>query len=510
MRALVLVIVLAVAACGPKHAPRAPAGIAGLLAYVPADASFVVASLEPWTLEDYRQWKTLYGPVFDAVALTKTKGMFAAIAEELGDNVTEQRLAELGFVARPHAVFYPFDSKLVVFRLELRDTRAALQTIDRIARRGGESLGPQQRVAGFPAYIVKKTAYVFADNQLVMVGGNRADIDRSLAAALQRPARAFDERTLRDAIAPHRLDPHLVGMLDTAQLVRMLAHDAGLAPSGACARELAAFAGLAPRLVGSVTMSRHRQGAKIVVELAPALRADLAATKVPLPALKEAFATHRIATFAIGVDLVRGQRVLRSIAETMQRAGTTCGWQKLRETADTMARGVGASIPPQIAQLRGAVGSLLAYAPAGWGPMPGRLEGFAVLYGALPAQLVDVAQKTGVPADGQLHPLQLGALGIPALPYRVVGLVGERIAALAIGDRGEQLLPRALAARSDAPAPLVRVRVDYARAMAMGARKERGEERAIQEALAKIYGDTDLLLDVTDEGLVIELGWDVK
>jgi len=512
MRRCVAVAILLLA-CGPKHAPRTPAGIAGLLAYVPADAPFVVASLEPWTLDDVRQWKEMYGPVFREAMHTKTdsQGMriLAAIDEELGDNVTEQRIAELGFSPRPHAVFYPLGSKLVVLRLELRDARTALQTLDRIAKRAGQPLGPAQRVAGFPVYRAKNgTAFVFADDQLVVVLGDRPVVDRGLGSTLQRPARAFDERTLRDLIARHHLDPHLAAMLDTAQLVRMAAQDAGLSPSGACASELAAFTGLVPRVVGSLSSTRKRQGMRVVAELAPALRAELAATKVPLPAQAEAFATHRIATFALGVDLERGQRVLRGIAETMQRAGTACGWQKLREGAEGMTRAIGEPIPPQIAQLRGGVASLLAYAPSGWGALPARIEGFAVLYGTLPHELVDVAQKAGVPADGQLHPLNLAALGLPGLP-RVIGMVGERIAAIAIGDRGEQLLPRALAAKSDAPAPLFRMRVDYGRFLEITKRSE-GQDRAVAAAMAKIYGDTDWVLDVTDEGLVTEVGWNVK
>jgi hypothetical protein len=40
------ILIVALVACGPKPAPRGPGGIAGLLAYIPADAPVVIATVD--------------------------------------------------------------------------------------------------------------------------------------------------------------------------------------------------------------------------------------------------------------------------------------------------------------------------------------------------------------------------------------------------------------------------------------------------------------------------------
>ena len=110
-------------------------------------------------------------------------------------------------------------------------------------------------------------------------------------------------------------------------------------------------------------------------------------------------------------------------------------------------------------------------------------------------------------ADGKLHALDRKQLG---LPLEAHAGVGDATLVLGAGEGGKQLAGKALGYRGGAKAPLFVATLDYGKLLTIAAQLSEGDERAMNQALAKLFGRAEFSLDATDAGLAAWMSFELR
>ncbi|HWO26860.1 MAG TPA: hypothetical protein VNO30_49360 [Kofleriaceae bacterium] len=524
-RALAPLLALALAACGGKPHTAAPRPAApALFASIPADTPFVLASFEAMPLEVLAMYRDLVGPEIRS-SLERASGggawadrLLPVLLEELDGKWNVAGFESLGLSATPRFAIYGL-GLVPVLRLEIRDGRVLLATIQRIAKRAGLPLPPPEAREGRTFWWIDDSEHpallAITGDQLALAIGPRGALDAALphVLGLEKPARSMaDGAELAAARQKHRLGGQAVGIADTRRLLTNIL--AAGRPSPACAAEIDRLAARAPRLVAGYGVTPAQHDIDMVLEVAPDLAGELRSLRVDLPGYAQALADKPLLMVAAGVDLPRGQALLRAAVEATQRAAAACDATAFRARYDEAAALFAEPLPPPLAQLRGGLLNVLSASYDDDDALPSRLEAFAVVSSPAASSLFALGRAViadAVPidfeADGKLHTLPLDRLQL-ALPYEIAGGASERAIFLAAGKQGRARLERALGAPPDR-APLFITDTDYGRFSELSAR--RGGERASVNAInAQLYGRMRMALDVSDRGLELRTAVETK
>jgi hypothetical protein len=545
---VVALSLVALAACKkdserpPELGPRGPAidvdklQAPALFAHIPADTPYVLASFEAVSLDYYAKMKRAIAPAMarsvDQLralgAGTDVERWLDAVAGELAGKWTASGIESLGLSARPRFAVYGHGALPVVARLEIKDGKALLATIERIAHRAGEALPPLENRHGREFWRIELpddmgAIIAIADDQLVAAVGPRHAIAAVLPQILgvEKPARSMaDGAELKQVIAKHRLGPVMVGFTDTKRLAHALIALADEAPPADCLAELDRLAARVPRFVfGYAELTDKRFSGAAVLELAPPLIEELKALRTTVPGLGAALAGKPLFAMGGGLDLERGKAAGQAAAAVLRDLGRACEAEELVRGARALREGLAEGLPGPLAAVAGGaisidsidLGSDLGSGSAarrsyGRTAIPRGAEGFAMLavadardvFGAIAALLPQLSE---IEPDGRLHELPLTKYG---LPFDIHAGVGERALVVAAGARGKRQAKEVLDATGGGKVPFLAGTLDLRKTMELGAQLDGASPtRDLDESMAAMFGRATFSLDVTDAGLAL-------
>lgn len=501
-----------------------------LFANVPLDTPYMVAAFEAIPLEYYAKMKRALGPAFGKVsAQLRTvldddgaERAITAIEQELDGKWDVKGLESLGFTASPRFAFYGLGILPMVFRIEVRDDKAVLATIERVAQRAQLALPAVRTHDGHPFWRLEngrgdmEVIVALADNQLVFAIGRAADLDRNvgLIVGSEKPrASMAGGKALTEIMVKHGFGPNMIGFVDTRKLLAQGMAFAGLQLSPACTTEIERLGTRVPRAVlGYSLLTSSVSSGGAVLELAPDLVTQLEAMRSEVPGLTEAMAGKPMLAFGVGIQLESARRLALEAMTALSRLGSACELEKLVQEAANATRTLSLELPAPIASMTGLVVSLHELSFGTASPMPEKVEGYAAvtstdaktLFGQLQAQQPELA-KLGIKTDGRFHPVS----GIP-VPFPIHGGVGDRAIVVAIGTTGKSLGEPIIAARATGKAPFLLMSYDYGKFLEVqsqmsllvgGADPLQEAERALNVGLAKLFGRAAASLDAGRHGV---------
>ena len=526
----------------PGFGPRGPAvdvaklAAPPLFAHIPADTPYVVAAFEAVPLDYYAKIRRALGPALErsfeqlraSARDTELDRWFDAITGELDGKWSAQGLESLGLSAQPRFAIYGHGALPVVMRLEIKDDKALLATIERVAQRAGARLPALETRHGREFWRVELPGDAgaivsIADRQLVAAYGPRHAVAAALPQILgaEKPARNMaDGEELKRLIARHHLGPLMIGYVDSKRLAGALVALAERAPPAACTTQIDRLAAQVPRLVLSYTeLTDKRFSAATIVELAPPLAQELKALRAAVPGLSAALAGEPLLAFGGGIDLARGQAAGKALAGALRELGEACDAEELVRGARKLHGAMSEPLPGPLAKIAGGAVAVDAIDFGGGGrrsapSMPRSFEGFALL-AATDAKAVFEALGEAAPplrmldlaADGKLHDLELTKLGVP---FDVRGGVGGRAIVVAAGDRGVRQAEQALAATAGDPGPFLAAPMDLRRLMELQAKIDPAAARAFDSGMLELFGRMTFSVDATDAGLAMWMSGELK
>lgn len=521
-----------------------------LFAHIPADTPYVMASFEAVPLAYYAKVRQAAGPEL-ARALDQLRALggpaelerwIDAVTDELAGKWSAKGLESLGLSAQPRFAIYGHGALPAVLRLEVKDAKAVLATVERIAHRAGAKLPALETRHGREFWRIELPADFGAivsltDGQLVAAIGPRHAIAAVLPQIVgaEKPSRNMaGGEELKRLIAKHQLGPVLVGYVDTKRLGGSLLALVERDTSDKCAAAIDRLAAAVPRLAFSYTeLTDKRFSAAAILELAPALAEQLKAMRTPVPGLAAALADEPMFAMGGGLDLRRGQAAGKAAAVALGELGLACDAAGLQRAADEMLEAMATPLPGPLGKLAGgalAIDAIDFGGGAGGGrragpPIPRSLDAFAMLAvsdakAVLDSMSAELALLGGLQLkpDGKLRALELGML---PLPFEVHGGVGERALAVAVGSRGKRRAERAITASGDGPAPFLAGTLDMSKLTELQARLATiladddadpadAVTRDVDSALSSMIGRATFSVDATDAGLGMWFSGELK
>jgi hypothetical protein len=514
-----------------------------VFAHVPADTAYMIGSFEPIPLAYYDKMFSKLGPAIGK-ALDQLRGtvvdpggasVLAAVRSELDGKWSAAGLESLGLSAQPRFAVYGLPLVPVVARVDVKDDKAVLATIQRIAAKAGRTLPAQETRGGksFWRLVEDKSTFIVSlvDNQLVLAVGPTEVVEQKLGLVLglEQPAQTMaDGKALAKVMTDYGYAPYVVGFLDSR---RLLDEAVALAradqtddspPTDACVAELQRVAGRAPKIVfGYHELTLTRQTMSMVVDLAPDLLQELAALRTEVPGLGTALANRPLMAFGGGIDLVRAQRFLIGSMESWNKVYVACEMGKKKAKAD-MAEDIAAVSKPMPPELATITGGVMTVQDIGFGPgspVPQRLDGFALVTSTDAKALYAAALKKepklsalGIRTDGKLHELPKAKL---PMPFAINLGVGDHAFAVGVGPTGKKLGEQLLGATGGGKVPFLAFTYDYARLIELSMQVKRLQGKTdptddLNLALAQLFSRGNLTLDTSDRGLVMWASVDMK
>lgn len=510
-----------------------------LFAHIPADTPYVMASFEAWSVEYFAKTKRVLAPVLSR-GIDQMRGLledsevlrwFDAVTEVMDGKWTEQGLESLGLSARPRFALYGHGAAPVVLRLEVKDSKKLLATLERVAQKAGAQLPPLEQRHGGEFWRIELPGELgavisLAANQLVAAVGPRHAVAAvmPLLVGTEKPARNMaDGKQLKDLIAKHKLGPQLIGYVDSKRLAHELIALADRAPSQECTTAIDRLAGQVPRFVMSYTeASAKRYTGAMILELGSGAAGRLKELRTPVPGLSAALEGEPMLALGGGIDLERGKAAGKAVAGVMRDLGEACESRDLTRVGRDLREAMSEALPGPIAKLAGvalAIDSIdfgSQRARGGTPPIPREVDGFAMIgsrdakgmFEALSDELPPVA-AVGIEPDGKLHTVELTKFG---LPFDVRAGVGKEVIAVSSGSRGKKRAEKALGATAGSSVPLLAGTFDMGKLSELQAQLASSSqlEREYNEALAQLFGRTTFTMDATDAGLEIWFSAEIK
>jgi len=497
---------------------KAPA----LFAYIPADTPYVIGSFESFPVEYWKKMKKAVAPVFKNLFSKKaydrdseSSRMMDAIVAELDGKWDEKGLESLGFSSQPRFAVFGLGLAPVVARIELKDDKVVLETIQRVAQRGGATL-PEQKTLGDRKYWrfdERDLSIIVAlnDNQLIAGFGPSARVDATLSQILgvDKPKDSMaDGKVLAEAMTRHGFGPYIVGFADTAKLAAAAAAYRGHDLPAECSAAVDKVAKQAPGVaMGYTEISSKRATGGIVLELSNALRDELKALQTDVPGLAEAMADEPMMAFGGGIDMVKAQKLGQRAAMALHDVGEACHSHTLLGFSEDMSLAMSQPLPEPLAQITGGVIALQSLKMSSSG-MPDSVDAYGMitaqsgkkLYDSLVAAIPTMGQL-GIKADGSLHKAEMP---IP-LPFEFFTGVGDHAIVIASGEKGKRLAEKALTAQPSGKVPLFVASYDYGQLMALQKKLGSmfGSPTDPADAMGEVFGRASFSCDVNDHGLML-------
>ena len=255
---LALVLVLVVAglawalyqrgAAPGAHGPEGSAAARDLLTYIPADAPFAIASLQPapkavveqtmaasaGIVEAYRQGfldvrKKIAAQDGDNPETQRALAMFDALEQEFAGKTPQQIAEHLGLSLQSRSAFYGL-GLLPVLRIQLGDMEKMRGFVERMQALAGSEL--VERPVGDEHYwtlpqpdLKVQPALALIDGQLILTA-LPADADDATARrilGIDRPARSMaDDNRLQRLADEMHYTPYAVGFVDSLALIELV------------------------------------------------------------------------------------------------------------------------------------------------------------------------------------------------------------------------------------------------------------------------------------------------
>jgi hypothetical protein len=478
------VLLLAALALGACSKQRPAPGSQGprILRHVPADTPYVLASLQPVGREYLETYLAdARADLPRAIAQLRATGegpgvaFVIALLEELAADPTVAGYERLGFSSTPLAAFYGI-GLLPAMRVEVRDAAAVQATFARAMKKSGFEL-PVEAHGGRTFWVYRPSvevafAWGLVEGELVATFAPASLLPRTLdllvGAARTGPSLA-ETGGLERIAAERGFSRQLVGTIDLAGLAASLTDEGrplvrdqlrafGLTPPApACAGELARLAALSPRWsFGAHELTRARSSGGLVMELAPALAAELAALRTPVPGVGAPL-SGGVVSFGAALDVGRLVGVLRRGAATVAASPYRCAeLQWLNEAA----RGLSGEVPPWIRELRGLAVVLDTVEP---GLAIPTIRAYGLVAASDPVQLIDLAKRAlsslsgvSIPPDGRPVPVPGGL--VPLMPGHVA--MKGQLLGLSIGSGAELHLARLMSTPALSSQPVLAFAMD--------------------------------------------------
>jgi hypothetical protein len=515
-----LVGMAAVAACEKKPggdaagallASRAPAvgefSDNPLLAFVPSDTPYALATFRAFPLDVVRKMAALAGPMW--------RKAFATAAPSLDDR-TRQRLEEVldafdsldvkgfeaqGFSAKARYVLYGL-GKYPVARVELSRGDRVFDLVQRTAAKWELQLPPVTERAGRRYWLIDgpglAALVALAPTELVLAVAPRDVLEANLATLLgeQRPANHMTTAQFRAIAERDGFTGAGVGFVDVVRVAGMITSAVGVAP--ACEAAIAAIAGRSPRLAfGYEELTTRRFGFGMVVELAPDLISELRGLSGKLVGLDRLIAAKPAFAMAVAANVDGGRKLLGRVGAALQQLGERCAVQEMIDAAAKLVEVGALPLPPAVAGLRGGVIVLNNFKIGARGPEA--LEGFGSLQLDQPGELLKLAgqQMPGIDTslDGKPHALPA------AIPFPGHLAANQRAIGFGLGSNSATTAVTALDGKPG-PAPLVVLAFDYSRLGELMLASQPGPEAEAMRDMFKAFGLATFQLLVDARGLV--------
>ena len=487
-RVAALAALAALAACGRKDAPESA------LAYVPADTPYVFANLEPTPEALYDDWKRRFAPL--AEAYDAMLGQTIAALESAPDAATPPSRAALAFLKafrghaslegvermgielRGHWAFYGVGI-VPVARLPLRDADAFRAFVATAEQHYGEKL-PTAEAQGQPYWRIAP-----ADSPgavIVAIAGSHLVVtlaptqaDEALVATLlgvEPPDESLDADRLAEINAKYGFVPYGTGFVDVVRAATLLVDEAsGLQrellaaleierqpTDPVCRTEMLGIAAKFPRAVmGYTRFDPTAYDSNAVIELEPALAAEMKSLAAPVPGLGTG---DSLVDFGMSLRIDQLKAAVDRHADAIAAAPFQCASlaplnQSAADLKTQLANPVIYAVAPVLTGFRLSLSELTI--PKG--ATPATYAGHLVVASPNPQSLIASA-RSFVPPLAELR-VEAGAapvaLPADAAPPGVPPLwIAANAGALAIGagDGQDATLASALAAPAGEPPPL--------------------------------------------------------
>lgn len=508
MRSVVIGIVLVLGvACGGasrsrRQAPR-PAAAPSLLAHVPADTPYVLASLDGGDSPVMRRlYDRSVAPLLQLTTLSAddrralTPGMRAlmVVLDELRGQPADAWWSALGLARELRFVLYGY-APYPVFRVEIADPQRLRGIIERAIAAAGVSVAPP--APGQPPHWsipVDRARFVIAiderDRQLVVAALPADAVAGALPHLLgtARPARSLaTSPRIPELLARYQLAQQTFLELDVRRAVGMVTRpasplEARLAASvppltPACRADLDRLAAAVPRFIlGYRRIAEDGFDGSMIFEVPPSVTRALAGARAGVPALP-ASRSQPLFALAIALDVDAALRWVAEVAAAWQARppvdGARCAWfDDLDQIAGEAAAGIGAYLATQPGS--GVAGKLaLAHGLRGvalvvddFAFSPPRLDAELTLIGD---HVRDVLRALGVTApvftDGVALPISFAQLG-PWVRNAHAATRGDRLV-VAVGADSERRVVDRVRAPVPRRSPLVAAEADLRRLEAL-------------------------------------------
>jgi hypothetical protein len=507
--------------------------VPALFASIPSDTPFVMASFEATPLEYWAKVRDAFGPLYSGM-FTKLRAsggdkpgtrVIDAVFAELEGKWNAKGLESLGLSATPRFAIYGLGLSPVVFRIEIKDAKVLLATIERVAQKAAVTL-PPATPAGAGSYWqfdeagVRGIVAVTADNQFVFAAGSTDGVAAKLPLILgtEKPASNMaDGKALMALMTQYGFGPYILGYADTKQLGHKIAEHFRPDLPPACGSEIDRLATRVPRIIlGYTELTANRVAGAFVVELASDLQAEVAALRTNVPGLGEALAGDPLFAMGMAADLAGAKKLGQAMAGALASLGGACDAMAMAEAGASMDRTMSAPLPPPLDQITGGAMSLQSLSMQGGSPMPDAVDAIIVVAAKSGKGLFDAAKaaappiaQLGIEADGSLH-----KLSIPMhLPFDVFAGVGDHAIVVAAGDKSKHAADEVMKASGGGKTPLAVMSYDLGRFMELQAKLGGGgmfSPQGMGNVDFSKLGRATMSVDVDGHGLAMWVTFDLK
>jgi hypothetical protein len=485
-----------------------------MLAFVPSDTPYALATFKPVPLEYLHKIGAILGPNLNRLVATYT-ALAPEYAEQIraaGDalgSLDVKRIEELGFSAKARFVTYGIGA-YPVMRIELSNGDRVFELAQRVATSWKQALPPPTERAGRHYWVVDlpfAAAFVaIAPKELVLAIAPRASIDANLATLLgeQPQAKSLTTAQFRELAERDGFTGQGVGFADLSRIGALIA--GATAVDSECSAAIAGVAKRAPRLViGYDDLTAKRAAFGMVLELAPDLVTDVRSLSGSLVGLDRVIHTKLAMALALAANVDHGRAMLSRVAATVQDLGQRCKVSALAGVADKLSTAATVPLPPAFSGLRAGYVVLTDLKMGRQGPES--INGFGSIQLDHTTELLKLAssQVPGfeVSADGKAHAL-------PAMvPFPGHVAASETAIGVALGPNSATTAVDVLQGTAG-PAPLAMMVFDYRRFGDLMAASQPGPETENMREIMKLFGVATMQLVVDQRGLVTWMSFELN